>query len=121
MKRIFTNELMECNKMANGWTDERRAKQAALIRTWKPWEKSTGAKTPEGKAKSSKNAFRLTMRKHLLLVRWIPSNRKTYGQVNLTPRVMNLCKKRQVWVLILLNLLTSDTSALHCIYARKGN
>ncbi len=62
--------------MANGWTDERRAKQAALIRTWKPWEKSTGAKTPEGKAKSSKNAFRLTMRKHLLLVRWIAKQSK---------------------------------------------
>jgi hypothetical protein len=62
--------------MANGWTDERRAKQAALIRTWKPWEKSTGAKTPEGKAKSSKNAFRLTMRKHLLFVRWMAKQSK---------------------------------------------
>lgn len=31
------------------WTDEARAKQAALIRTWKPWEQSTGAKTEEGK------------------------------------------------------------------------
>jgi urease accessory protein UreF len=53
---------MECNKMANGWTAERRAKQAALIRTWKPWEKSTGAKTPEGKAISAKNAYRYAQR-----------------------------------------------------------
>jgi hypothetical protein len=32
------------------WTPESRDKQSALIRTWKPWEKSTGARTPEGKA-----------------------------------------------------------------------
>lgn len=42
--------------MANGWTPERRARQAALIRTWKPWERSTGAKTATGKARSSRNA-----------------------------------------------------------------
>lgn len=42
--------------MANGWTPERRARQAALIRTWKPWERSTGARTAEGKARSSRNA-----------------------------------------------------------------
>lgn len=42
--------------MANGWTPERRARQSALIRNWKPWELSTGAKTPEGKARSSQNA-----------------------------------------------------------------
>ena len=42
--------------MANGWTPERRARQSELIRNWKPWELSTGAKTPEGKARSSRNA-----------------------------------------------------------------
>lgn len=42
--------------MANGWTPERRAKQSAMIRNWKPWEKSTGAKTAEGKLKSSQNS-----------------------------------------------------------------
>ena len=29
--------------------------QAELIRSWRPWEKSTGARTPEGKARSSQN------------------------------------------------------------------
>ena len=43
--------------MANGWTPERRAKQAAAIRTWKPWERSTGPVTEAGKASSSQNAF----------------------------------------------------------------
>ena len=42
--------------MANGWTPERRARQAVLIRHWKPWERSTGPRTPEGKAKVSRNA-----------------------------------------------------------------
>ena len=43
--------------MANGWTPERRARQAELIRTWKPWEKATGPTSPEGKAKVSRNAY----------------------------------------------------------------
>ena len=36
----------------NSWTQERRKRQSKLIRTWKPWGKSTGAKTKEGKAES---------------------------------------------------------------------
>lgn len=44
--------------MANGWTTERRARQALLIRTWRPWEKSTGPRTDEGKARASRNAFK---------------------------------------------------------------
>jgi hypothetical protein len=40
------------------WTPERRAKQSQAIRQWKPWDKSTGAKTPEGKAVVSRNAFK---------------------------------------------------------------
>jgi len=41
--------------MTNGWTAERRQRQAALIRAWKPWERSTGPRTSEGKATASKN------------------------------------------------------------------
>ena len=44
--------------MATPWTPERRAKQAALIGTWKPWERSTGPRSPDGKAKASRNAFK---------------------------------------------------------------
>src|SRR5262245_11697198 len=39
------------------WTPERRAKQAAAVRTWQPWLKSTGPKTHEGKARSAGNAL----------------------------------------------------------------
>ncbi len=44
--------------MANGWTPERRAKQAALIRTWRPWEQSTGPRSAEGKARTARNGFK---------------------------------------------------------------
>ena len=44
--------------MATPWTPERRARQAALIRTWRPWERSTGPKSPAGKAVSAGNAFK---------------------------------------------------------------
>ena len=44
--------------MSNGWTAERRARQSALIATWKPWQKATGPVTEEGKAKVSRNGFK---------------------------------------------------------------
>lgn len=44
--------------MANGWTEERRARQSNAIQRWSPWSKATGPRTPEGKLTSSSNAFR---------------------------------------------------------------
>lgn len=41
----------------SGWTEERRAKQREAIQRWKPWEKSTGPKTPEGKAQAALNVY----------------------------------------------------------------
>ena len=41
-----------------GWTPERKAKQAQAIRQLQPWLKSTGAKTAEGKAVVSRNAYK---------------------------------------------------------------
>ena len=43
--------------MATTWTTERRQRQAELITTWKPWERSTGPKTPDGKVTVSRNAW----------------------------------------------------------------
>ena len=42
----------------NGWTMERRQRQAQLIKQWQPWQHSTGARTVAGKAKVSRNAFK---------------------------------------------------------------
>ena len=44
--------------MATTWTPQRRARQSALIRTWQPWTRSTGPRTAEGKARTSRNAFK---------------------------------------------------------------
>ena len=44
--------------MANGWTPERRARQAEAIKQWQPWKLSTGPQTPDGKASASRNAWK---------------------------------------------------------------
>jgi len=44
--------------MANGWSEERRKKQAEMIRKHRPWEKSTGPKTLQGKERSALNALK---------------------------------------------------------------
>ena len=40
------------------WSAEERQRQRELIQRWKPWTKSTGAKTLEGKKRSSQNSFK---------------------------------------------------------------
>jgi hypothetical protein len=44
--------------MANGWTPERKARQAEAIQRWQPWKSSTGPKTGEGRAAASRNAWK---------------------------------------------------------------
>lgn len=39
-------------------TAEHRHLRAQLIRRWRPWERSTGPKTAEGKSRSSRNAWK---------------------------------------------------------------
>ena len=41
----------------SAWTPERRARQAEIIRQTQPWKSSTGPRTPEGGAVSSRNAY----------------------------------------------------------------
>ena len=43
------------NSIANGWTLERKQRQAELIKTWNPWEQPIGPRTKEGKAIASQN------------------------------------------------------------------
>ncbi len=40
------------------WTQERRAAQSARLKASKPWKKSTGPKTAEGKSRSRLNALK---------------------------------------------------------------
>ena len=51
--------------MANGWTPERRARQAELIRQWRPWEQSTGPTSASGKARAARNAWKGGVRPQL--------------------------------------------------------
>lgn len=46
------------SKYNNGWTPERRAKQAEAIKRWKPWAKSTGPKSEAGKNASRYNSYK---------------------------------------------------------------
>ena len=43
---------------ARNWTEEQKQRQSPLIQKWKPWKSSTGAKSPEGKVRSSQNALK---------------------------------------------------------------
>jgi hypothetical protein len=51
--------------MANGWTPERRAKQAEAIRKWAQWKQSTGPRSAAGKATASRNAWKGGQREKL--------------------------------------------------------
>lgn len=65
---------------ARKWTDEQKARQAALIRTWAPWKQSTGPTTPAGKKVSSKNAVNYSLRE--LLREMARTNREMVNYIN---------------------------------------
>ena len=50
--------LIQQKLIMRHWTPEERLKQSKLIKNWQPWKKSTGARTPKGKARSSQNAYK---------------------------------------------------------------
>jgi hypothetical protein len=58
-------------RQCNGWTSQRRKRQSELIRQFRPWERATGPRTPEGKARAARNGSRgvpprATLRKRAL-------------------------------------------------------
>ncbi|GHA70712.1 hypothetical protein GCM10009007_09410 [Formosimonas limnophila] len=53
---MTTPKIPKINR--NGWTVARRKRQSQAIHRWKPWQQSTGAKTEEGKATVSRNAYK---------------------------------------------------------------
>ena len=57
--------------MARQWTDAQKARQAALIHRWKPWTRSTGARTPKGKAICAQNAYRGNWRLRVRFSCWL--------------------------------------------------
>lgn len=63
--------------MANGWTAERRARQSIAIKTWRPWERSTGPKTSEGKSIAANNAWKGGIRS---ILREVGASLNRHGQ-----------------------------------------
>ena len=51
-------EGRSCAAAKAGWSPERRARQAELIRAIKPWKMSTGPRTAAGKARTAANALK---------------------------------------------------------------
>ena len=49
-------------------TVEHRAMRAAMIHRWKPWLKSTGPKTPDGKRRSALRGYKGAVRPTLRLI-----------------------------------------------------
>ena len=49
------------------WDEEARQRQREVIMKRKPWLKSTGAKTAEGKAISKMNALKISPELHILI------------------------------------------------------
>ena len=55
---------------------EHRRLQAEAIRRWKPWEKSTGPRTVEGKARIARNGYKGGTRAMLReLAKWLRRRR----------------------------------------------
>jgi len=88
---------------ARKWTSEQRAAQSKAIYTWQPWQHSTGAKTAEGKASVSRNAYRGGMRPFLRLIN---EAAKAFGNLDsltleraesLNKRMTELCAKDYEW------------------------
>ena len=48
--------------MPRRWTPEQKSVQAEAIKRWKPWERSTGPVSENGKAAASQNALKHGMR-----------------------------------------------------------
>ena len=64
-------------RQCNGWTPERRKRQSELIRHFRPWERSTGPRTTEGKARASRNGYRGATTRYLLARTSVHAKRAT--------------------------------------------
>lgn len=42
----------------NGWTVERKKRQSEMIKLWRPWERSTGPRTEDGKEASARRGYK---------------------------------------------------------------
>jgi hypothetical protein len=62
--------------VSKGWSNDRRAKQRAAIYRWRPWDKSTGPKSPEGKSATARSSL-----KHGATTRAAKAERRTLARL----------------------------------------
>ena len=93
--RNSRNEILD-NVMSNAWTPERRAKQALAICTWKPWEKTTGPRTAEGRARSARNADRGVAAREKIRRECMATARQCWKQIALLERD-DAAHKQMMW------------------------
>lgn len=71
---------------ARKWTPEQRERQRQAIQAWRPWEHSTGPRTPDGKAKTCRNGWKGGTRPALReLARALETHRRTACQSDMQP------------------------------------
>jgi hypothetical protein len=114
------------------WTEEERKRQSELIRASKPWLRSTGPKTAEGKARASRNAYKHGFRSHSMKLLYAALadcarfRRQAVAQANLQIRLMKEIQKQKIsserTIKPALGVLSInfDERAFACSYA-KGN
>src|SRR5262245_17897716 len=76
-----------------GWTPRRRAHQAAMIRRWAPWRRSTGPRTGAGKARCAMNAL-----KHGF------SSRASLDQLRRVRQALGLAARNIAWLQLLVRI-----------------
>jgi hypothetical protein len=82
----FENNLGKELKMAaRHWTDEQKAAQSLAIQAWKPWKKSTGPITQQGKVTVAMNACQGYFRERARFGQWLLNARNTTD--SLTPEL----------------------------------
>ena len=79
------------------WTVEERSKQSQLIQSWKLWDKSTGARTPEGKAISSRNAYKGGSRLFMRAILVLTLLRATFYKIEKNKPIKHLEKEKIVF------------------------
>jgi len=79
------------------WTEESRQKQREVIMKLKPWEKTTGPKTPEGKETASCNALKhgLTSKEGRALLRTMAAQARYVRTILRNKRVYTTRKKNE--------------------------
>jgi len=81
------------SRRRSGWTPKRRARQAALIRRWAPWRRSTGPRTEAGKARCAMNALKHGFR-----------SRASLDQLRRVRHALGLAARNIAWLNLLVRI-----------------